>query len=55
MSSGAAAKVIKTWENRFDEEEYVESGVDDEVRLFIWSIPYHPSILPLSRSLDCVL
>lgn len=27
-----APKVIKPWDDRLDEEEYVESGVDDEVR-----------------------
>jgi hypothetical protein len=26
-----APKVIKPWDERLDEEEFVESGVDDEV------------------------
>ena len=28
----SASKVIKEWEVRLDEAEYVESGVDDDVR-----------------------
>jgi hypothetical protein len=28
----SAGKVIKTWDERLDESEYVESGVDDDVR-----------------------
>jgi hypothetical protein len=28
----SASNVIKEWEGRLDEEEYVESGVDDDVR-----------------------
>ena len=27
----SASNVIKEWEGRLDEEEYVESGVDDDV------------------------
>jgi hypothetical protein len=27
----SASKVIKEWEGRLDEAEYVESGVDDDV------------------------
>ena len=29
----SASNVIKEWEGRLDEEEYVESGVDDDVSL----------------------
>jgi hypothetical protein len=29
----SAPKVIKTWDERLDETQYVESGVDDEVSL----------------------
>lgn len=31
MDPESAPKVIKTWDDRLEEEEYVESGVDDEV------------------------
>lgn len=31
VQPGDAPKVIKTWDERLDEEEFVESGVDDEV------------------------
>lgn len=31
LDATSGPKVIKTWDNRLDEGEYVESGVDDEV------------------------
>ena len=31
--SQSASKVIKPWDERLDEAEYIESGVDDDVRL----------------------
>lgn len=36
----SAGKVIKTWDERLDESEYVESGVDDDVRQAS-SSPHH--------------
>jgi hypothetical protein len=39
----SASNVIKEWEGRLDEEEYVESGVDDDVR---------PSLPPLQPKPD---
>jgi hypothetical protein len=34
----SASRVIKTWEERLDEAEYVESGVDDDVCHLPWSV-----------------
>jgi len=31
----SASNVIKEWEGRLDEEEYVESGVDDDVSSYL--------------------
>jgi hypothetical protein len=35
--SQSASKVIKPWDERLDEVEYIESGVDDDVRLPLMS------------------
>lgn len=32
----SAGKVIKPWDDRLDEVDYVESGVDDEVSLTLY-------------------
>lgn len=35
----SASNVIKEWEGRLDEENYVESGVDDDVRRLLFPTP----------------
>ncbi|KAK8865747.1 hypothetical protein IAR55_000894 [Kwoniella newhampshirensis] len=35
MEPSSAPKVIKTWDERLDDEDYVESGVDDDLILHI--------------------
>lgn len=34
----SAGKVIKPWDDRLDEADYVESGVDDDVSRDIYSL-----------------
>ncbi|KAL1406170.1 hypothetical protein Q8F55_007857 [Vanrija albida] len=41
LQPGDAPKVIKTWDDRLDEDEFVESGVDDEL---ILHIPFTASV-----------
>lgn len=58
VDTQSAPKVIKTWDERRDEEQYVESGVDDEVgslvQRFTQAAPLTPQLIlyiPFTASL----